>query len=105
MTEDKLNKSNVPEIDPLIHAPARFQILANLYLVDEVDFLFLRKQTGLTKGNLSSHLSKLESAKYIEIKKEFVDKISRTTISLSRTGRSAFDTYRKAMKSMLDDLD
>ncbi|MDM8527672.1 transcriptional regulator [Anaerolineales bacterium HSG24] len=91
-------------IDPLIHVPTRFRILSNLYLVGWVDFLFLRNLTGLTKGNLSSHLIKLEEAGYVLIKKEFVNKISRTTISLSDSGREAFNLYRKNMKIMLDEI-
>jgi len=94
--------SNQLFIDPLIHAPARFKILSNLYLVDEADFLFLRNQTELSKGNLSSHLAKLEDAEYVLIKKEFVQKISRTTISMSEKGRTAFNQYRENMKKNLD---
>ena len=93
-----------PFIDPLIHAPARFQILANLYLVNSVDFLFLSNLTGLTKGNLSSHLTKLEQGEYVSIKKEFVGKIPRTTISLSDSGRQAFNLYRRNLKSMLGQI-
>ncbi len=89
-------------IDPLIHAPSRFLIMTNLYLVDSVDFLFLHKQTELSKGNLSSHLNKLEKAGYVSIKKEFVQKIPRTTISLSESGRKAFNRYRENMKEMLN---
>ena len=61
-------------IDRLIHEPARFMIMAHLYVIDSADFLFLIGQTGLTKGNLSSHLSKLEDAGYITIEKMFVGK-------------------------------
>lgn len=107
MTAKKENKAKgegVPFIDPLIHAPARFRILSNLYLVESVDFLFLCNLTELTRGNLSSHLSKLEGAGYVEIKKEFVDKIPRTTISMSQTGKDAFKQYRQNMKNMLDEI-
>ena len=61
------------EIDKLIHEPARLQIMTQLYVVEEADFLFLMRKTGLTWGNLSSHMSKLETAGYIEVKKEFQD--------------------------------
>lgn len=91
-------------IDPLIHAPARFKILSNLYLVDSMDFLFLCNLTELTRGNLSSHLAKLEDVGYVAIKKEFIEKIPRTTISLSDSGRKAFNQYRKNMITMLDDI-
>ena len=101
---DAHSKIEQPFIDPIIHSPARFRILSNLYLVDWTDFLFLCKLTGLTKGNLSSHLSKLEEANYVTIKKEFVDKISRTTISISDAGRDAFNLYRKNMQNMLNEI-
>jgi DNA-binding MarR family transcriptional regulator len=91
-------------IDRLIHEPARLLILAYLYVVETADFLFLMRQTGLTRGNLSSHLSKLEAAGYISIRKEFVDKIPRTLLCLTNEGRAAFRTYRKNMKQVFEDL-
>jgi len=101
MTPRKAKPDEPLQVDPIIHAPARFQIMANLYLVKESDFLFLLKQTGLTKGNLSAHLMKLEKAEYITIEKTFVDKISRTIIAISKNGKKAFENYRKTMKRML----
>ena len=91
----------ITEIDKLVHEPARLSILAFLSVVESSDFLFLMKQTGLTRGNLSSHLSKLEAAGYIEIKKEFVDKIPRTLLRLTGSGKEAFRNYRKNMKQLL----
>jgi DNA-binding MarR family transcriptional regulator len=61
-------------------------------------------QTALTRGNLSSHLSKLETAGYIEIKKEFVEKIPRTLLRLTEEGRKAFQEYQSNMKQVLDSL-
>ena len=60
------------QIDKLIHEPARLMILATLHAVETADFLFVERQTGLTRGNLSAHMSKLEAAGYIAITKEFV---------------------------------
>ncbi len=94
----------VVDIDRVIHEPARFLIMAYLYVVESADFLFLMNQTGLTRGNLSSHLSKLEAAGYVAIQKEFVKKMPRTLLSLTDTGRAAFNDYRQQMKQMLDDL-
>ena len=91
-------------IDKLIHEPARFNIMAHLYVVESADFLFLMRQTGLTKGNLSSHMSKLETAGYVEVEKEFVNRKPHTMLSLSDAGRKAFQDYREGMKRMLDDL-
>jgi DNA-binding MarR family transcriptional regulator len=92
------------EIDRLVHEPARMMIMAYLYVVESADFLFLRNQTGLTGGNLSSHLSKLEEAGYVEVKKEFVGKIPRTLLRLTEKGRSAFRIYRESMKQIFDEL-
>ena len=91
-------------IDRLIHEPSRFTIMAHLYPVDSADFLFLIKQTGMTRGNLSVHISKLETAGYVEVKKEFIGKKPHTVLSLTRDGRSAFDRYRQIMKQALDNL-
>lgn len=94
----------IADIDRLVHEPARLMILAILYVVESADFLFLMRQTGLTKGNLSSHMGKLEAAGYIDIKKEFVDKIPRTLLRLTDKGREAFQTYRQGMIQVLEDL-
>ena len=92
------------DIDRIVHEPARLLILAYLYVVESADFLFLMRQTGLTKGNLSSHMSKLEAAGYVEVVKEFVEKIPRTMLRLTKEGRRAFNDYRQSMKQVLDDL-
>jgi len=91
-------------IDRLIHEPARLMILALLYVVESGDFTFLMRQTGLTWGNLSSHLSKLEDAGYVQIEKEFVGKKPHTMLRLTDEGRAAFREYRQSMKQVLDDL-
>jgi DNA-binding transcriptional ArsR family regulator len=88
-------------IDRIIHEPARLAIMSLLYVVESADFLFIERQTGLTKGNLSSHLMKLEEAGYVVIKKEFVEKIPRTLVSLSHSGREAFKRYVENMKGIL----
>lgn len=92
------------EIDRLIHEPARLMILATLHVVESADFLFVERQTGLTRGNLSSHMSKLEDAGYIEINKEFVDKIPRTLLRITDNGRTALLVYTNNMKQVLDGL-
>ncbi|MEA1999501.1 MAG: transcriptional regulator [Euryarchaeota archaeon] len=94
----------IAEIDRLIHEPARLMIMAYLYVVESADFLFLMRQTGLTHGNLSSHMSKLEAAGYIEIVKEFVDRKPHTMLQLTDKGRTAFQKYRQSMMRVFDDL-
>jgi DNA-binding MarR family transcriptional regulator len=104
MAADARNLQPIAAIDPLVHEPARLSILAHLYVVKSADFIFLMRQTGLTRGNLSSHLSKLEEAGYIEVKKEFVDKVPRTLLKLTSQGRKAFQAYRQTMLQTLQDL-
>ncbi len=84
-------------IDRLIHEPARLRIMAVLSTVKSADFLYLLHQTELTKGNLSSHLTRLERGGYIRITKEFVERIPRTLASMTASGRKAFDSYRRTM--------
>jgi len=98
------NLQSLAEIDKLIHEPARLMILATLHVVETADFLFVERQTGLTRGNLSSHMSKLEDAGYIEITKEFVDKIPRTLLRITDDGRSALLDYTNNMKQVLNGL-
>jgi DNA-binding MarR family transcriptional regulator len=90
-------------IDRLIHEPARLMIMSYLAVVESADFLFLQSQTSLTFGNLSSHLSRLEEAGYLRIEKKFVGKKPNTILSLTATGREAFDRYRRQMMEMLDE--
>ena len=101
---DSEDHQPIAEIDRLIHEPARLMIMAYLYVVESADFLFLMHQTGLTHGNLSSHMSKLEAAGYIEVVKEFVDRKPHTMLKLTKEGRTAFQAYRKSMMQVLDDL-
>jgi DNA-binding MarR family transcriptional regulator len=90
------------EIDRLIHEPARMMIVAILYNWHSVDYLYLLRETGLTKGNLTSHLSKLEAAGYIEIEKTFKGKVPLTICHLSDKGRGAFEAYREHLKQIVE---
>jgi DNA-binding transcriptional ArsR family regulator len=92
------------EVDRVIHEPARLMIAALLSGAEQVDFLFLMRETGLTKGNLSSHLAKLEEARYVEIEKKFRGKIPLTLARLTPKGRAALQKYRKTMNGLLRGL-
>ena len=92
------------DIDQVIHAPARLMVVTYLYVVESADFVFLMRLTGLTWGNLSSHLSKLEKEGYIEIQKEFVGKKPHTMIRLTDRGRGAFREYKRRMQQVLGEL-
>lgn len=92
------------DIDQVIHAPARLMVLTYLYVVESADFIFLRGLTGLTWGNLSTHLSKLEEAGYVAIEKGYKGKKPHTMIRLTEQGRVAFREYKSSMQQVLDDL-
>jgi DNA-binding transcriptional ArsR family regulator len=91
----------MPELDRVIHEPARLLIVTLLATVEEADFLYLLQATELTKGNLSTHLAKLEEAGYVEIDKAFRGKIPLTLARLTREGLDAFRSYRKEMTALL----
>ena len=99
---DELRK--LTDVDRVIHEPARMLIVTMLYTVEKVDFLFLLNETGLTKGNLSAHLAKLENAGYVAIEKGFRGKIPQTLISLTPEGRAAFESYRKQLTLIVNKL-
>ena len=102
---DHENRDNhITGIDRIIHEPARYLILAYLSVTESADAIFLQRQTGLTWGNLSSHLSKLESAGYVAVIKDFLDKKPHTMLQMTGEGRKAFDTYRNRMKQALEEL-
>ncbi len=90
------------ELDRVIHEPARLTLVTHLYVVDEADFVYLSTRTGLTAGNISTHMSRLESAGYVDIEKTFVDRRPRTTYRLTAEGRRAFEAYRTHMAGLLD---
>jgi DNA-binding transcriptional ArsR family regulator len=90
-------------LDRVVHEPARLAVLSYLSLVESADFMFLLRATGLTWGNLSSHLAKLEAAGYVAVDKAFVRKKPRTTIRLTGAGRDALEAYRRLMRTALRD--
>jgi DNA-binding MarR family transcriptional regulator len=96
--------SPLDEVDRLIHEPARLKIIALLYVLDSADFTFLMSQTGMTWGNLSSHMTKLEEVGYLGVEKTFKGKRPNTMLKLTDKGRQAFQTYRKQMTQFFDDV-
>ncbi len=103
MSEDLIIKQ-VIGMDRIIHEPARIVLLAILNAAEQVDFTFLLNETGLSQGNLSSHLSKLEKAEYVSIEKTFYKKRPRTLISMNKKGKLAFEEYLKTMKEFYKSL-
>jgi DNA-binding MarR family transcriptional regulator len=102
--EGRADLSSLAEVDRLVHEPARLAVMALLYVIDSADFIFLMNQTGLTWGNLSAHLSKLEEAGYLAVEKTFKGKRPNTNLRLTPEGRQAFRQYAQKMKQVFRDL-
>jgi DNA-binding MarR family transcriptional regulator len=88
----------------LVHEPARLAVMALLYVVESADFIFVMNQTGLSWGNLSAHMSRLEEAGYLQVEKSFKGKRPNTTLRLTAAGREAFRGYVQNMKKILGEL-
>ncbi len=102
--DDHPPPNSLAQVDKLIHEPARLSIMVTLYVIESADYTFIMNQTGLTWGNLSSHMSKLEDAGYVAVEKTFVGKKPHTMASLTDEGRAAFQTYRQQMEQVLNGL-
>ena len=96
---------SVVEIDRLIHEPARLVLVSNLYVVEEADFTYLSRRTGLTAGNISSHMTKLETGGYVKVTKTFAANRPRTIYQLTRKGRTALEQYRQQVGTLLEGID
>ncbi len=94
--------NHLADVNRIVHEPARLMILLVLSTVQEADFVFLLNATELTWGNLSSHVTKLEDAGYVEVEKGFVGKKPRTLARLTHEGRQAVEDYRRTMQQALD---
>lgn len=92
------------DLDELIHQPVRFSIVATLYHAARVDFAFLREHLDLGESNLSRHLSALEEAGYVQVDKVFERKRARTWLSLTATGRTAFEGHINALRRIAGEL-
>jgi DNA-binding MarR family transcriptional regulator len=91
----------IVELDRVIHEPGRLMIVALLFAVDRSDFLYLQHETGMNKGTLSSHISRLEEAGYVEVEKTYRGKVPQTLLRLTGVGRKAFQQYRRKLKQAL----
>ena len=89
----------ISELDRVIHEPGRLMIVSLLWPIKECDFLYLQNATGMNKGNLSSHLARLEKAGYVEIEKTYRGKVPQTLLHLTRTGGVAYEKYRKNLQA------
>ena len=91
-------------VNRLIHEPARLAIMTNLYVVESANATYLLQQTGLTWGNLGSHLIKLEEAGYVDVVKGYKGRKPETTVSLTAQGRDALLGYRGQLMKALAPL-
>jgi DNA-binding MarR family transcriptional regulator len=88
-------------LDETIHAQARLSIVAFLAGLESTGFTALRDALGMTDGNLSTHLRKLEDAGYVETDKKFIDRKPHTSVRLTKIGRQAFADYLRALEQLL----
>jgi DNA-binding MarR family transcriptional regulator len=94
---------DLADLDRLVHEPARLAILTALSVCRTADFLYLQRLTGLTKGNLSAHLTRLEQAELIDIEKTFSGKVPMTQVALTRRGRSAIERHWAQLEQLRAD--
>ena len=95
MAGDMRDEQRETELDRVIHEPARLRIMMVLSGINKADFNFLLSALGMTKGNLSSHMDRLERAGYLEIRKGFNGKVTQTHYQLTPVGREALSDYWK----------
>jgi DNA-binding HxlR family transcriptional regulator len=96
-----LGPEQILSLDPVIHAPNRLAIISILVTVDAADFAFLKESTGITDGNLSTHLARLETEGYIDIQKTFRGKKPHTVCKLTEKGRQSFYRYLALMEQIV----
>ena len=95
-----MSETIIPTLDKLIHEPARLAILSALSQVDAVDFNYLRMALGLSRGNLSSHMTKLSDAGYVAVSKQFVGNTPNTTYCITPEGTQALGEYWKQLEAL-----
>lgn len=94
----------LPDLDPVIHAAARLKVTATLAALpegDRISFPRLQKLLGMTAGNLSVHVRKLEEARYVDVVKTHEGRTPATYLSLTRVGRRALEDYTAALRTLL----
>lgn len=97
-----------PEIqglDPVIHAQARLRVVVTLAALapgERLAFTRLQRLLGMTAGNLTTHLRKLEEARYVRVEKTRAGRAPVTHLELTSHGRAAFEDYTRALRGLLD---
>lgn len=96
-----MDHEQILQLDPLIHAPTRLAIVSILITVENANFTFLKESTGTTDGNLSTHLTKLETNGLITIQKTFKGKKPQTICAITEKGRKAFQSYLEQLEQIV----
>ena len=91
---------SIARLDRLIHEPARLAIMTALASCTSADFLFLQRLTGLTSGNLTSHISKLEEAGLIQVEKQFVEKRPNTLVKITEKGKNTIESHWEQLEKL-----
>ena len=100
-----MSQTEVPDLDPVIHAQARLRVVSALSTLREADsiaFPRLQEILKMTAGNLSVHLRKLEDAGYVEVTKTHQGRTPATFVRLTRRGRLAFEQYQETLQALLN---
>ena len=91
----------LPVLNSLLHSELRLAIISTLISLEQADFVYLRKQTGATAGNLSVQIDKLQKAGYIAVEKSFRGKMPCTICRITQEGVDAFEQYVEALKEYI----
>jgi len=94
-------RTELPDLNPVIHGKLRLALLSLLSTVEEAEFTWLRTKTSATDGNLGAQLLKLEEAGYVAVEKKFVLRKPQTLYRMTPSGREALTDYVQALKQLL----
>ena len=95
----------MPRLDPLIHAPARLQVVTTLSAVSEAEFVTLRTALEVSDSVLSKHISALAEAGYVRSRKSVHAGRRTTWITLTPAGRAALREHVAALRELIADVD
>lgn len=96
-----MNAEKLPQLDPIIHSRIRLAVISLLTSVRQADFNYLKNTIGTTDGNLSTHLTKLDEAGYISVKKSFKEKKPHSLYAITEKGKTSFSLYLKALEEII----
>jgi DNA-binding PadR family transcriptional regulator len=97
-----MNPEQISKLDPVVHAPIRLAILSILVTVEDANFSYLKDTIGTSDGNLSTHLTKLETSGYVHIEKKFVGKKPQTICAITETGRTALKKHLEQLEKIIE---